>query len=302
MNSFINTALCPACNSGDIEKAFVGKDYSVSGESFDVYSCNHCTLRFTQDIPTIEKIGSYYSSENYISHTNTTEGIVNRLYHWVRLVTMKMKSGIVVSASGKSSGKLLDIGAGTGTFVANMAARGWMVTGLEPDENARKVAYDANKVELLPIEVLKEMPNNEFDVITLWHVLEHVHELHSYLERIKALLKSDGVLFVAVPNYTSKDARYYKNYWAAYDLPRHLYHFSPQSIKVLMHKHQLQVTQMKPMWFDSFYVSMLSEKYLGSAGLLSLFKGIVVGFFSNLLTLFKKEKCSSVIYVIRPVK
>lgn len=290
---------CPGCFSNNIQRKFTGIDYSVSGDFFDIAECLDCSMRFTTPIPDKLQIGKYYKSANYISHTNTNDGFVNRMYHIVRRITLRFKKKDICTQSGKSSGALLDIGAGTGAFASYMVNNGWMVTGLEPDEKAREIAYKKNKISLLPIESLSELPRESFDVITLWHVLEHVHDLHKYILKLKELIKPGGIILIAVPNYTSKDSEYYNRVWAAYDLPRHLYHFSPASMRILLHRYGMNVHKILPMWFDSFYVSFLSEKYKGGSGVVGIFRGICIGIWSNLQAVFNTERCSSVIYLIK---
>ena len=287
---------CPACKATSIQQALTVKDYTVSQETFSVWHCTACTLRFTQDVPAASSIGKYYQSENYISHTNTSKGLVNRLYHIVRNYTLGAKKKLVQAVSGRSTGTLLDLGAGVGAFASYMRQQGWQVTGLEPDGETRKRAKEQNGIVLQDTEDLFKLPPAQFDVITMWHVLEHVHQLEAYLVQLKALLKPGGVLLIAVPNYTSHDAGFYQEYWAAYDVPRHLYHFSPASMRSLLQRQGLSLRDIKPMWFDSFYVSLLSEKY--KTGKASLVKGFWRGFISNLKALGNKEKCSSLIYVI----
>jgi len=296
LNSIIVHSICPGCGSTDIRGLFNVKDFTVSGEEFPIWVCGYCSLRFTQNIPDANSIGRYYKSEQYISHTNTSKGLINRLYHLVRKRTLKLKLGLINKTLGRSSGQLLDIGAGTGAFAAFMKENGWQVTGLEPNQPARESAFAINKVNLLPSEELFKLPGESFDAITLWHVLEHVHQLHEYLEQIRKLLKPNGRIFIAVPNYTSRDAESYKEYWAAYDVPRHLYHFSPKSMQVILEKHQMRIDQTIPMWFDSFYVSMLSEKYKRKR--ITLVRGSIKGFGSNLNTLFNRQESSSLIFII----
>jgi 2-polyprenyl-3-methyl-5-hydroxy-6-metoxy-1,4-benzoquinol methylase len=177
-----------------------------------------------------------------------------------------------------------------------MEQSGWNVTGLEPDEAARVKAKELYGLNLHQSEELFNLSTETFDAITLWHVLEHVHDLHQYLDQLKRLLKPNGVLFIAVPNYTCYDAEIYKEYWAGYDVPRHLYHFSPTSVTQLLLKHSLQLKEIKPMWYDSFYVSMLSEKY--KTGKNNILIALWNGYVSNLKALFNKEKCSSLIYIV----
>ena len=190
----------------------------------------------------------------------------------------------------------MDAGCGTGAFLNEMRNSGWGITGLEPDETARKNAIELFNINPLPSNKIFDLPPQSFDAITMWHVLEHVHQLQEYLAQLKKLLTKNGRLFIAVPNYTSYDAQHYNQYWAAYDVPRHLYHFSPQSIKTLMAAHGLQVKKIMPMWFDSFYVSVLSEQYKNSKG--NVVGAFITGLVSNLKALGNEEKCSSLIYII----
>lgn len=292
----INYLNCPGCGSAEIDYRLVAKDYTVSMEEFPVWQCEVCLLRFTQQVPVQASIGNYYKAENYISHTDTKTGFVNSLYHRIRKRTLNSKEQLVRRFSGLSTGKLLDIGAGTGAFCQHMKAAGWGITGLEPDEATRLRAHELHGVSLDPAEELFRLPAGSYDAVTLWHVLEHVHALHEYMERIREILTPQGRAFIAVPNYTSYDAAVYKQYWAAYDVPRHLYHFSPQSMESLLKKHRLTLVTTEPMWYDSFYVSMLSEQYKHQAA--GYLRAAWTGLFSNARALFNKRRCSSVIYVV----
>ena len=287
---------CPVCKSEAIQDKFSAKDYTVSQDSFTIFHCNNCSLRFTQNVPNQNEIGKYYASENYISHSDIQEGIVNRLYHIIRKKTLAAKKKIIQKETGKTKGKILDIGCGTGGFLHTMTHAGWECTGLEPDETARTKAFELYNIQPKSSEEIYFLPEIFFDVITMWHVLEHVHDLQEYVAQFCNLLAPAGKLFIAVPNYASYDAQHYGAYWAAYDVPRHLYHFSPESMKILMAQHGLVIKKMQPMWFDSFYVSMLSENYLTGKG--NIFKAFFTGLISNLKTIFKKDKCSSLIYII----
>ncbi len=292
----IHYTSCPVCKSEDIRKQLTANDYTVSQQLFSVWHCNACTVRFTQDVPGQDAIGAFYASDNYISHSDTKKGIINSLYHMVRNRTLVSKKNLIKRATGVSSGRVLDIGCGTGAFLDTMKKAGWDITGLEPDETAREKAVKLYSIQPEASDKLFDLKPGSFDAITMWHVLEHVHELHVYIKQIGSLLNPNGKLFIAVPNYTSKDAGIYKEHWAAYDVPRHLYHFSPQSIENLLAQHNLKLTAVKPMWFDSFYVSMLSEKYKNGIG--NIVKAVFNGFLSNIKALSDVRKCSSVIYVI----
>ncbi len=287
---------CPACGSAAISKALVAKDNTVSGRLFEVWQCAGCCLRFTQDVPEASEIGAYYQSENYISHSNTRKGFINSLYLFVRRYTLHSKRRFIEKITGKKEGALLDIGAGTGAFLNEMRNEGWKVEGVEPDVQAIENAKSLHNIVLNASEHLFQFQPKSFDVITMWHVLEHVHELHRYIEQLKYLCREGGRIVIAVPNYTSYDAKYYGAYWAAYDVPRHLYHFSPAAMTELIVSHGCRIESIHPMWFDSFYVSLLSEKY--KTGSPAIIRGFWNGFRSNLKALSNRRMASSVIYVI----
>lgn len=241
MTARIHYTQCPSCSSNHINTIFSARDYTVSQEAYELWHCNNCSLRFTQNIPDQDSIQYYYQSENYISHSDTNRGLVNQLYRIVRNFTLWGKRNIIRKESNLSKGNLLDVGAGTGAFVSHMQKAGWIVTGLEPDAQARNRAELLHSLQLRESSELFTMRTEHFDVITLWHVIEHVHALHPYFEQLKKLLKKSGLLFIAVPNYTSYDAEKYREFWAAYDVPRHLYHFSPASMKKLLQHHGLRI-------------------------------------------------------------
>jgi 2-polyprenyl-3-methyl-5-hydroxy-6-metoxy-1,4-benzoquinol methylase len=272
------------------------KDHTVSKKTFEIMECGACTLRFTQDVPNAEAISPYYKAEDYISHTDTSKGFINKIYKIIRKRTLVKKRKLVQKYTGIKKGNFLDVGSGTGSFVNEMKLNDWQVTGLEPDEDARKTAADLYGLGLKDSKEFYRLAPASFDAITLWHVLEHVHDLSAFVQQLKKLLTKNGKLFIAVPNYTSFDAKIYKEYWAAYDVPRHLYHFSPASMKLLMEKNGLNIIRYKPMWYDSFYISLLSSKY--KRGRTNWIAAFWNGFRSNLKAIGDVKKCSSVIYVI----
>ena len=291
---------CPVCKGTQIQPRLSAKDYTVSNETFSILSCNDCTHLFTQNVAEQADIGKYYASENYISHSDTQVGFVNKLYHSIRKKTLQRKKNLIENETKKLTGSILDVGCGTGAFLNTMKLGGWKITGLEPDETARAKATSLYGIEPQPSEEIFNLSHNTYDAITMWHVLEHVHQLHGYVAQLKNMLTDKGKIFIAVPNYTSYDAAHYGEFWAAYDVPRHLYHFSPESMKNLVEQHGLSIKKMKPMWFDSFYVSMLSEQYKNGKG--NLIKAFLIGLISNIKTLFNPKKCSSIIYIIEKVK
>ena len=289
---------CPVCNSTHIQKVLTAIDHTVSSESFSIWQCAHCSLRMTQDVPLPNDIGKYYKSEDYISHSETSKGLINWLYLKVRRYTLQAKRNLVQEECGIKQGAILDVGAGAGAFLHHMKQHGWRTEGLEPDPAAIERAKKEYGLNLQTSDKLFAIEGATFDAITMWHVLEHVHDLNEYIGHLKKICKPGGRIFIAVPNYTSFDAIHYDASWAAYDVPRHLYHFSPASMIELMKKHRCVIVKMKPMWFDSFYVSLLSEKY--KRGSSNFINGCWYGLRSNLKALSNPRRASSLIYVIDP--
>lgn len=286
---------CPVCSGTTFSKDLVCKDYTVSQESFQLVTCSDCSFKFTNPRPEDAVLGNYYKSEDYISHSNTKKGMISRLYHMVRSYTLKGKLKLV--SSYVSRGTILDYGCGTGMFLNTCQQGGWETFGMEPDSKARKLASEMGlNVYESKLELQNANPERKFDAVTLWHVLEHVTDLDATLNYFKSSLKDSGVLIIAVPNYTSFDAQHYKQFWAAYDVPRHLYHFEVNSVSRLLGKFGFKLIDTKPMKFDSFYVSMLSEKY--KTGVIQYGSAFLNGLRSNLKA-GSSTQYSSVIYIFK---
>ncbi len=286
---------CPVCNHSSPQIAIESQDFSLTQQAFSILHCSKCSVRYTSPLPSQNEIAQYYKFIEYISHTDVKEGWMNRLYHFVRTRTLADKTNWIQSLFTGHKGHLLDIGAGTGAFANAMQQKAWKVTGLEPDAATRDKAFENYTLNLQSTDTIFNLPENEYEVITMWHVLEHVHELKPYLHQCFKSLKQNGRLIIAVPNYTSFDAKYYKKYWAAYDLPRHLYHFSPKSMTSLLNEIGFELVSLKPMWYDSFYVSLLSEKYKQSGKFGMIMAGFI-GLISNLFAIKNASKGSSIIY------
>ncbi|MFD1553023.1 hypothetical protein DNU06_11890 [Putridiphycobacter roseus] len=281
---------CPLCGHQKFKPVLSAVDYTVSKDTFNIVACEQCKFQFTNPIPEEDKIGAFYKSESYVSHSSTNKGLINKIYQRVRKHTLKTKSDLVLNvANGK---EVLDIGAGTGHFLNQVNHVGLHGKGLEPDEDARAFAKSNFNLDLAPIEKLHELEAGSIDVITMWHVLEHVYHLQNDFTQMVKLLNQNGKLIIAVPNRNSYDAKIYKAYWAAYDLPIHLYHFTPTDIKALAKQHGMKVEQILPMKFDAYYVSMLSEKYKGG----NVFKAFFNGWISNMKA--KNDSYSSQIYIL----
>jgi len=271
------------------------KDHSVSKEVFTLFYNKELDLLETSPQPDEDKLPEYYKSEDYISHTNAKRNLFEKLYHGVRFLALRRKLQLIESFE-LDSKTLLDVGCGTGDFLSLAENRGWDIVGVEPNKKARAIAQEKCTGDIKNIDALKKLEKNSYSVITLWHVLEHLPNLTEHVELFKSLLKPNGVLVIAVPNYKSYDANYYKNFWAAYDVPRHLWHFSKTSIQRLFEKEDLRIKKIKPLIFDAFYVSILSEKYKNSQ--LQMLLGAMIGLWSNLNAVFTKEY-SSLIYVLQ---
>ena len=293
----IHITHCPICGNKEFNPFISCKDYFTTQEAFEIMQCKKCGFVFTQDFPSEEVIGKYYDIPEYVSHSDTQKGIINALYHRARKIALKSKSKIVIKNSGKKTGMLLEIGCGTGYFLNRMKELKWIVTGIEKSESARKYAKMKFGLNCQDSEYLYEIPDKTKDVVAMWHVLEHMEHLNKVMERIHHILKDDGTAIIALPNKDSFDAVHYKKYWAAYDVPRHLWHFSPDSMKELADKHNFELIAIKPMYMDAFYISMLSEKYKKTC--LASLVGLLKGEFFFLRTLFNKNGSSSLIYVLK---
>lgn len=273
-------------------------DYTVSNKKFDLHLNSELDMLETVPKPSIDELASYYKSPEYISHTDSKKSIIDKVYQIVKKYTLNQKLKLLNSFN-TASKNLLDVGCGTGDFLAICNTNGWNVIGVEPSESAKDLALKKLDNTSKIYQNVFELENERFDVITLWHVLEHVPELEAYILQLKKLLKPNGVLVVAVPNYKSFDAQYYKQFWAAYDVPRHLWHFSKKSIQMLFSKNQMRVTKILPMKFDAFYVSLLSEMYKTRKS--NFLHAFYIGLKSNIKA-SKKMNYSSLIYVLKSDK
>lgn len=289
--------VCPICG-GTVNKAFLTcKDYTVSKADFPIVLCNSCDFAITSPRPIEQELGKYYESDEYISHANTKQGLLSRLYQSVRKRTLAAKLAMLNREAGKV-GSLLDVGCGTGEFLGTCKSAGWKTLGIEPSAPARKQCQDNHGLDVRDEAEINNLPAKSFDAITMWHVMEHVPDLHARVSKLKELLKDDGVLVVAVPNRASHDAEHYGKFWAAYDVPRHLWHFRAKDMKALMSRFGFEVQQVLPMKYDSYYVSMLSEKY--KTGSIRYIAAAWRGWISNRKA--GTEGWSSLIYIIRHKK
>lgn len=271
------------------------RDYSVSKEIFELHHNPEYDMLLTFPKPSLEKLPGYYESDDYISHTDGKRSLFERMYHLIKNVALKNKLKLINTQSPK--GKLLDIGAGTGDFLVVAKTDGWQTTGIEPSQKAKTIAINKG---VTFADSLATLEDNSFDVITMWHVLEHVPNLEEYISELKRLVKPSGTIVIAVPNFKSFDANFYGKYWAAFDVPRHLWHFSKTAIAKLFSEKEMKLVEVLPMKFDSFYVSLLSEKY--KTGKMNFIRAFFVGLKSNLSGNKTKEYSSHIYILKKPIK
>jgi 2-polyprenyl-3-methyl-5-hydroxy-6-metoxy-1,4-benzoquinol methylase len=286
---------CPVCNKEEFKQFLNCLDYTVSRETFSIVECTSCNFKFTNPRPHLHTLGNYYKSEEYISHSNISKGFINSTYQTVRKYTLLKKLQLISKFF--KTGNLLDIGCGTGEFLNVISEAKWTTIGIEPDQATREIASKKYRLNIYPEEYLQELQSESFEIITMWHVLEHVPFLNERIEDLKRLIKPNGVIIIAVPNCSSLDAEIYKEHWAAYDVPRHLNHFTPETLELIFKNHGLKLFNTLPMIFDSFYVSMLSEKI--KTGKTNLLCSMWNGLRSNINAIKTGKKYSSQIYLIK---
>lgn len=288
---------CPACRETKLLPFLAAKDYTVSKETFEIMRCDACKLLFTNPRPNANEAGPYYKSENYISHSDSQEGIINKLYHIVRNFTLKQKTRWIEKERAGNL-ELLDIGCGNGHFLHACQKAGWKINGMELDPVTAKRAETMLGIEIYPS--LKEIPSDEkFGLISLWHVLEHVYELDDYFKFFASRIAQKGVLILALPNAASFDAHYFKEHWAAYDVPRHIYHFEPSTIEFLAKKYGFKLKSTRGQFFDSFYISLLSHQY--KTGNKKIINSFIIGLWSNISAYLGKGNYSSNLYIFEHV-
>lgn len=287
---------CPCCKKADFVEFLTTSDYFLTHEKFDLVRCKKCKLVFTNPIPDLSVLPDYYDSPDYLSHQVSKFSLTGIIYNRLRKINLSNKYRLI--SEYKKTGKILDIGQGTGEFLNFMRNKGWDINGIEPNASAREFAITNYKIPVGDEGELANFSANQFDVITMWHVLEHVVELGERMQQVKKLLKQDGTLIIAVPNLDSPDSQRYKEKWAGLDVPRHLYHFTKQTMAYLLNAFEFEVIEMHPLKLDAYYVSLLSEKYLKNK--FPYPKAFINGLKSNLAAK-KENNYSSMIFVAKPI-
>lgn len=283
---------CPICGNNKLEPSLEVADFFLTQEQFHIMKCPNCGFEMTQPFPDKNEIERYYQSDEYYSHPHKKKSLVSLLYEKVKQRNLKYKFRI--ATSGLNRGVVLDIGCGSGDFMEFAKNKNWNVCGIEPNALARNYAEQKLKIQIFNSLESATPHKTSFDVITLWHVLEHIENLNEQVEAIKKLLKPGGRVVIALPNPDSYDAKYYGKFWAAYDVPRHLYHFRFKNIREFMSKHQFRFLKREPMKWDAFYIALLSEKY--KYGRQRLLSALIHGIISNLHAK-KNREFSSNIYI-----
>lgn len=286
---------CPVCKNSSFAHFLQCKDYVTSGEMFNLDKCTNCNFVFTNPRPSFDECGKYYESEKYVSHKDNDKSFVLFLYRWIRNRNFKWKHQLI-SKYKPEKGKLLDYGSGLGTFLNYCKEKGWDSVGMDVSQNARNIVKERYNIEVFPNSQIKEQESNHYDIISLWHVLEHIYDLDETIFEIHRILKDSGTLFVAVPNRKSHDAMHYKEKWDAYDVPRHIYHYSPEDMTILMNRLGFELVEQQGMFFDAPYVSMRSEMHSGKN--MKLIRGVFRGLISNFKAV-SNHNYSSVLYILK---
>ena len=297
--NLLTSPACPLCDSPNIAPLLTCRDTLTHRGEFTVASCADCAFRFTNPYPSPDDIHVFYDTPDYTPVSNSTRGLLNKCYHLARRVMLRSKRRLVRKLSRLKKGALLDIGCGTGEFLATMKRAGWDVQGVEPFAPARESAASRFQIPVTDLAGQSSLPDHAFDVITLWHVLEHAHDLHRSMAEISRLLKPGGLVLIGVPNCDSWDAKFYGAHWAAYDTPRHLFHFTPATLRLLAARHNFRVTSLHPLLFDPIYIPLLTEKKRPDK---NYFRGVYAAFVSFFTSLLNPARCTAVAYALKNVK
>lgn len=296
MPDILHISSCPVCNSQELNSVIKANDWLVTKEEFSIYECASCEFRFTQDAPSEALVGPYYDNEDYVEHSDSSKGLIFTLYHWGRKLMLNRKHNLI--ANNSQGKRLLDVGSASGYFLNHMKQKGFDVQGIEISEKARELCKSKFDIDTFTPNLLinKEL-DGPYDVITLWHVFEHVYTYNEYFDAFKELLSPDGVLVIAMPNYKCYDAAYYKEYWNGYDVPRHLWHFHPPTFNTFSEKRGFKTLKTKRLPLDPIYNSLVSADYKPRKAFLGL--TLLVGVWSYLISLINKQRSSSLVYFLK---
>lgn len=294
-----NITTCLICGNSNFTSLHTCKDFVATGQNFTIQKCSNCSFVFTNPRPAVDEIAPYYQSDKYVSHAGKKEGlgIMYKIYDVVRNFSIQSKLNLIKTYN--AGGKLMDLGCGLGYFLHGVIQdKTFDAIGVDVSDEAINYVKEKFGYNVVNENKLDSFAKESFDVITQWHVLEHVHFLNERMVQLHHLLKQNGTLFIAVPNSDSWDSKHYKEYWDGFDVPRHLYHFNTKSFNLLMEKHGFKIVDKKPLWFDAPYISMRSEIHKGNG--MSMLRGSISGLISNTRAIFNKEY-SSILFVVKKV-
>ncbi|MEO7987947.1 MAG: class I SAM-dependent methyltransferase [Chryseolinea sp.] len=291
--------ICPVCEESQFSPVTSCVDNTVSHETFKIIKCTNCDFTLTSPRPENDKLGDYYHSDNYISHSNKATTLLDRVYLLARRFTLRWKVNLLLKYHPNHNKiNILDYGCGTGEFLKTCKDSGYAISGVEPSQNARAKSSETNQIKIQ--ESLEGLDCQRFNIITMWHVLEHIPDFEAVIQKLKSKLTDGGVLFIAVPNHKSFDGQHYQKHWAGFDVPRHLWHFSSGTMKKVLRKNNLSLIDICGMKLDSYYVSLLSEKYKSEnkSTMIGYINAVINGTRSNWKAR-KTGEYSSLIYIIK---
>lgn len=272
------------------------RDHGISQEDFRIVECSDCKFRFTQNPPDESVIGPYYETSKYISHSADSTTLINRVYYAVRDNMLAQKYKLIRQyTDGKN---FIDIGCGLGYFLNYIKQKNNTVFGIEKSESTAAIVRDKFNITVeSPEFFLENKIEKKYDVVSMWHVLEHLYNPKNYISSIQKIIHDQSIIIIALPNHQSWDGRHYKEYWAGYDVPRHLWHFDASSINTLMSDLGFRCINMHRLPYDAFYVSLLSERYRGN--FLSTIRAMFAGVISSIKSWMDVKQTSSIIYIYK---
>jgi 2-polyprenyl-3-methyl-5-hydroxy-6-metoxy-1,4-benzoquinol methylase len=297
----LETPDCLICNSTEKKPFYQVSNRFNQKESFDLVKCPNCNFVYLSPRPTADAIGVYYEVEEYQPHQANARNAADVLYQRVRIWNNRYKRKTIEKY--KKNGNILDYGCGTGEFLLEMNVSGWKTYGYEPLTKAANIARNHG------LNILKSLQNYQggADIITLWHVLEHIHDARGIIKTLQQIMAPEAYLIIAVPNYQSFDAKIFKQNWVAFDAPRHLYHFTPETMTLFLESMNFQIVSYKTLYFDPWYNSLLSAKIEAKNKkfkllIQSLSKSLIAATIANLQSFFIKKRSSSLIYIAQSIK
>jgi len=242
---------CIICNS-TINSPYIEVLDRFSCKSFQIVKCE-CGFKFLSPRPKFSGITYYYENDDYDPHRLENKSIFHTVYGWVQKIALRWKFKHISKFI--RSGNLLDIGGGGGRFCSYFKSKGWRVS---LQDNSSKARFLAQEADIETYTLLSEIQSQQFDLITMWHSLEHIHAIDALFQNVNRLTSDDGFLVVAVPNINAPERKFLGKDWAPWDAPRHLYHFNYAQLSKLLRKYGWKIEFSMPMIQDTPYNILLS--------------------------------------------